>query len=119
MKIKALILALFLPGMAQAATCTDAAFEGQSYTVCEATPTDDLRLFLNGETGPYGSFAAVNTALEPSGQELAFGPRPVPMGQATLRAVAALERYSTMAAPKAGRSGGVREVMTLPSTTAA
>ena len=72
MKIKALILALFLPGMTQAATCTDAAFEGQSYTVCEATPTDDLRLFLNGESGPYGSFSAVNTALELQGQELAF-----------------------------------------------
>ncbi len=72
MTIKALILALFLPGLAQAATCRDAEFESQSYTVCEASPTEDLRLFLNGAGGPYGSFSAVNAALEPQGSELAF-----------------------------------------------
>jgi len=72
MTIKALFLALFLPGLAQAATCRDAEFEAQSYTVCDAAPSADLRLFLGGETGPFGSFAAVNTALEAEGKELAF-----------------------------------------------
>lgn len=72
MTIKALVLALLLPGMAGAATCRDAEFEGQSYTVCEALATEDVRLFLNGESGAYGSFATVNTALAGQGQELAF-----------------------------------------------
>lgn len=76
MTIKSLICAAFLavglPNLAQAAPCRDAEFEGQSYTICEATPADDLRLFLNGNIGPYGSFAAVNTALQAKGQELAF-----------------------------------------------
>lgn len=72
MRIKALLLAVLLPGMAAAATCRDAEFEAQSYTVCDAAPSADLRLFLGGEAGPYGSFAAVNTALEAEGKELAF-----------------------------------------------
>ena len=72
MTLKALVLALVLPGMAEAAACRDTEFEGQSYTVCDAEPTDDLRLFWQGDGLPYGSFAAINAALDPQGQELAF-----------------------------------------------
>lgn len=72
MKTKAAILALLLPGMAEAATCRDASFEDQSYTVCAVSSGEDLRLFLNGPTGPYGSFAAVDTALEAKGEMLEF-----------------------------------------------
>ena len=72
MRIKTALLALALPGMAGAANCRDVGFEDFSYSVCEASPTEDVRLFLNGLDGPYGSFAAVNTALEAEGAELAF-----------------------------------------------
>lgn len=72
MRIKVLLLALCLPGAAQAVTCRDDRFEEASYTVCDVQPDEDLRLFLNGPDGPYGSFAAIETALEPKGQKLAF-----------------------------------------------
>jgi uncharacterized protein YigE (DUF2233 family) len=72
MRIKAALLALCLPGMAQAVTCRDDSFEGAAYSVCEVLPDEDLRLFLNGPTGPYGTFAAVNAALEAEGKQLAF-----------------------------------------------
>lgn len=72
MKLKAALLALCLPGMAQAVTCRDDTFEDASYTVCEVLPEEDLRLFLNGPSGPYGTFAAVNTALEAEGRKLEF-----------------------------------------------
>lgn len=65
-------LALLLPQVALAVTCRDIDFEGASYSACTVTATEDLRLFLNGPDGPYGSFAAVDTALEPQGQMLAF-----------------------------------------------
>jgi uncharacterized protein YigE (DUF2233 family) len=70
----ALFAALFLApcaGPAQAATCRDETFEGTSYTLCEVTLSDDLRLFHSGPDGAHGSFSAVNTALE--GQGLALG----------------------------------------------
>ncbi len=72
MKIKAALVALCLPGMAQAVTCRDDVFEDASYSVCEVAPGEDLRLFLNGPDGPYGSFAALVTGLEPTGRTLAF-----------------------------------------------
>lgn len=72
MRIKAALLALCLPGMAQAVTCRDDSFEGAAYSVCEVLPDEDLRLFLNGPTGPYGTFVAVNAALEAEGKQLAF-----------------------------------------------
>lgn len=67
-----ILLALLLPQAAQAVTCRDLVFEDASYTVCSVSADEDLRLFLNGPDGPYGSFAAVDTALEPQGQMLAF-----------------------------------------------
>jgi prepilin-type processing-associated H-X9-DG protein len=76
MTIKALLLALFmapvLPGLAQAVTCRDVMFDGQSYTTCDVTPGEDVRLFLNGDELPYASFAAVDVALEAKGKQLAF-----------------------------------------------
>lgn len=72
MKIKAALVALCLPGMAQAVTCRDDLFEEASYSICEVTPDEDLRLFLNGPEGPYASFAALVTGLEPTGLTLNF-----------------------------------------------
>ena len=76
MTIKALVLALFmapvLPGLAQAVTCSDVMFDGQSYTTCDVAPGEDVRLFLNGDELPYASFAAVDVALEAKGKQLAF-----------------------------------------------
>ena len=72
MTIKALLLALVLPGIAQAAICRDTEFEAQSYTVCDVAPSADLRLFLGGDKGPYRNFSAIDTALEAEGKELAF-----------------------------------------------
>lgn len=68
-----LALALALaPVAASAATCRDTSFDGASYTLCEVTLDDDLRLFHSGPEGTYGSFGAVNTALEAEGQTLGF-----------------------------------------------
>lgn len=72
MTIKALFLALVIPGMAQAVSCRDTEFEALSYTLCEVAAGEDLRLFLNGADGAYGSFSAVDEALATTGQHLAF-----------------------------------------------
>ena len=72
MRIKAALVALCLPGMAQAVTCRDDSFEDASYTLCEVMAGEDLRLFLNRSTGPYGTFAAINADLEGWGKTLAF-----------------------------------------------
>ncbi|WP_430465478.1 phosphodiester glycosidase family protein [Tabrizicola sp.] len=66
------VLAIGLPGVAQAVTCRDMTFDAQSYTVCEVSPEEDLRLFLKGDDLPYGSFAAVDVALRARGKQLAF-----------------------------------------------
>jgi uncharacterized protein YigE (DUF2233 family) len=67
----ALILAL-LAGQSAAAACNTLTFEEASYSVCEATIDQDLRLFLNGPNGPYGGFAAVDAELARNGETLAF-----------------------------------------------
>lgn len=68
-----LVLAgLFLPGASAAAPCRAMEFEGTSYTVCEAAPGADLRLFLNGPRGNLGSFDAVNRQLAGQGETLVF-----------------------------------------------
>ena len=59
-------------GAAAAAGCRDMAFEGASYTVCEVTAGQDLRLFHSGPDGALGSFAAVDQLLEPQGLRLDF-----------------------------------------------
>lgn len=61
-----------LPLAAAASTCRDTTFDGASYTLCEVTLADDLRLFHAGPDGAYGSFTRLNAALEPKGQTLGF-----------------------------------------------
>ncbi len=67
------ILAAALPAGAEAACREDAAGAAR-YVVCEFDPaTDDIRLFLNGETGrPYGEFDLVNAGLQAKGETLLF-----------------------------------------------
>ena len=59
-------------GAAAAAGCRDMAFEGGSYTVCEVTAGQDLRLFHSGPDGALGSFASVDQLLAPQGLRLDF-----------------------------------------------
>ena len=71
------ILAVFallmagMPALANAA-CRDMAFDGASYTVCDVTITDDVRLFHSGPDGVLGSFAAVDDSLAATGKQLGF-----------------------------------------------
>jgi uncharacterized protein YigE (DUF2233 family) len=60
------------PLAASASTCRDTTFDGASYTLCEVTLADDLRLFHSGPDGAYGSFTKVNAALAETGQTLGF-----------------------------------------------
>jgi uncharacterized protein YigE (DUF2233 family) len=70
---RAIALALALsPLAAGAATCRDSSFDGASYTLCEVTLADDLRLFHSGPEGAYGSFTKLNTALQAEGLALGF-----------------------------------------------
>ncbi len=73
--MRALVLALLLtllPGGVAVAACRDIQFENAPYTICEARAGDDLRLFLNGPSGPYGGFSALNETLSSQGEKLAF-----------------------------------------------
>ena len=64
-----LAIALSLaPLAADAATCRDTSFEGASYTLCEVTLGEDLRLFHSGPDGAYGSFRNVDAALGAEGK---------------------------------------------------
>lgn len=64
---------LFAPSIAGASICRDDTFEGISFTLCEVTATDDLRLFLKDGTGStYGSFRALDRALAEQGSQLGF-----------------------------------------------
>jgi uncharacterized protein YigE (DUF2233 family) len=66
-----LVLPLW-PGPAAAAACRDEAFEDTSFTLCEVTPADDLRLFGEGAEGPFGNFRALDQALAAEGLRLSF-----------------------------------------------
>jgi uncharacterized protein YigE (DUF2233 family) len=67
----ALLAAVLLPGVAQAA-CRDMTFDDVGYTVCDVQAGEDLRLFSQGENGNLGSFAAVNGLLADDGEALTF-----------------------------------------------
>ena len=68
-----LALALTLaPLAADGATCRDTRFDGISYTLCEVTLGEDLRLFHSGPDGAYGSFRDVDQALATEGAALGF-----------------------------------------------
>ena len=72
MRCLTLLIALLLPQAALAATCRDQLFEDHSFTVCEATAAQDLRLFHSGPDGVLGSFNAVNDQLQAEGKSLGF-----------------------------------------------
>jgi uncharacterized protein YigE (DUF2233 family) len=67
-----LALLAALTGTAADAACRDLTFDTMPYTVCEARVSDDLRLFLNGPSGPYGGFSAVEAELDKEGAALGF-----------------------------------------------
>ena len=71
--MRTVLAALFvlMPGWAQAA-CDPVTHEGRGYAVCTVTADQDLRLFHSGEDGVYGSFAAINQALDAQGLMLGF-----------------------------------------------
>jgi len=56
------------------AACAPKSFDGAKFTVCAFDPRhDDIRLFLGGPDGkPYGSLAALATALKANGERLMF-----------------------------------------------
>jgi uncharacterized protein YigE (DUF2233 family) len=54
------------------ADCRTETFDDLPFTVCEAAPGSDLRLFLQGRDGVLGTFAAVNAGLAASGDTLVF-----------------------------------------------
>lgn len=56
-----------------AAACRDLEFEGQSYSVCEATADQDVRLFLRDPQDTlFGNFGAINDMLAADKRRLAF-----------------------------------------------
>ena len=63
---------ILAPVAAEAVECRDTSFEGASYTVCEVTAGEDLRLFHSGPDGAYGSFRDVDEALGAEGKALGF-----------------------------------------------
>jgi uncharacterized protein YigE (DUF2233 family) len=73
MRLALSALALLALPAAASATCGDRAFEGRSFTVCEVTAAEDLRIFQTAPDGdPFGSFDRVNQALAPEGRALGF-----------------------------------------------
>lgn len=55
-----------------APSCATEEFEGARYTVCDVGNADDIRLFWEGEDGPYRSFSKLADALKAGGEELSF-----------------------------------------------
>lgn len=68
----AALFALLLPQVAAANTCDTVRFENTSFTTCEVSAGEDLRLFHTGRSGPLGSFGAVNDQLAAEGKTLGF-----------------------------------------------
>jgi uncharacterized protein YigE (DUF2233 family) len=70
----AVLLAVLLPGLVQAATCREETFENNSYVICEVLPEqDDLRLFLRAPNGDVlGHFSRVDSLLAEEGARLGF-----------------------------------------------
>lgn len=55
-----------------APSCASEEFEGARYTVCDVGDAGDIRLFWDGENGPYRSFSKLADALKAGGEELSF-----------------------------------------------
>lgn len=69
------VLALLIGTARAEAACTAEIYEGNAYTICRFDLRQDhLRLFSLDDKGePFGSFSALELALEDKGQSLAFG----------------------------------------------
>ena len=66
-------LAVVLPGIAVAQTCTETQFEQTRYALCRVESAQDLRLFLTAPDGAvYGSFGRIDAELAKAGQALVF-----------------------------------------------
>ncbi|HMS95301.1 MAG TPA: phosphodiester glycosidase family protein [Tabrizicola sp.] len=72
MKAALAILLALAPMAAGAADCRDISFDGASYTICEVTLGEDLRLFHSGPEGAFGSFRNLDESLAVRGQTLGF-----------------------------------------------
>lgn len=71
--IRVLVLALLWPSALLAAECQPLKWEDNLFTICTVTADEDLRLFLNDESGKtYGHFRAINEALSADGKRLGF-----------------------------------------------
>ncbi|MBL9049827.1 MAG: phosphodiester glycosidase family protein [Tabrizicola sp.] len=70
--VLAFLAFLAVPFAAGATECRDTDFDGASFTLCEVTLGEDLRLFHSGPDGAYGSFRKVDAALAEQGQALGF-----------------------------------------------
>lgn len=72
--LAASMIASLIATKSQAGSCKDILFEDKSYSVCEASAAEDVRLFLNRPDGAkLGSFVAVDEMLAAKGEKLAFG----------------------------------------------
>ena len=72
MMLRAALVLCLAPMAAMAADCRDTTYDGLSYTLCEVTQDEDLRLFHSGPDGAWGSFRNLDTALQAQGLMLGF-----------------------------------------------
>lgn len=72
MMLRLAVALILAPLAVQAGECRDITFEAQSYTICEVSVGEDLRLFHSGMDGAYGSFRKVDEALSAEGKALGF-----------------------------------------------
>lgn len=66
------ISALGISPALAAPTCSNEEFEGARYTICDVGNAEEIRLFWDGEDGPYRSFSALADALKAGGELLGF-----------------------------------------------
>lgn len=73
-RLAAFALLAAVPPISAEAACRAEAAGAARYVVCEFDPKrDDIRLFLNGDSGrPYGEFDLVNADLQAKGETLHF-----------------------------------------------
>lgn len=67
------LLVLFWPTLLFAQACEDVTWEERSFTICEVTAAEQVKLFLNdAEAELYGHFRAIDTDLREKGLRLGF-----------------------------------------------
>lgn len=68
-----LLIAIFLAIPNIAITCEDLTYKSNTYTLCQVTLDDDLRLFHSNTSGTgFGSFTPINSALARENKTLGF-----------------------------------------------